>query len=83
MKWLTDRLMKTATLISQLGNVWIFGGSTDETISGRAYREGKTNPVWAKRRKFLNSLFMSSGHCQRSHMSDVYFAKMIMESRYD
>lgn len=75
------RLLNIATLFSQLINVVVFDGSPDETVSGRAWREGQTNPVWKKRQLLIDRIFRDRVHCKYSHLRDVEFAKLIMASR--
>lgn len=74
------RLARTATVLSQLANVLIFDGNCDETVSGRAWREGTIggDPKWARRARFINWLFRDPDHCFGSHMLDRRFAKMIL-----
>lgn len=77
------RLLKLSTLSSQFLNVLVFNGWPDETICGRAYREGVKlqDPKWAVRRRFLDSLFfLEKDHCLRSHELDLAFAAMVLES---
>ena len=74
-----SRLQRTATLVSQFLNVWIFDGMEDETISGRAWREGVLggDPIWARRRKIIDKLFLvitfgrDVDHCRKSHEVDL------------
>ena len=74
-----SRLQRTATIVSQLLNVWIFDGMEDETISGRAWREGVLggDPIWARRRKIIDKLFLvitfgrDVDHCRKSHEVDL------------
>lgn len=75
-----SRLLKLLTLFSQLLNVIVFNGSPDETVSGRAWREGWTNPAWRKRQLLIDRLFRDRLHCKRSHERDVLFARMILDS---
>ena len=78
-----SRLLNIATLFSQLLNVVFFDGSPDETVSGRAWREGQTNPKWQKRRQLIDRLFRDPLHCKYSHHRDVLFARMILDSIRD
>lgn len=76
------RLLRLAALGSQLVNVIVFDGSPDETVSGRAYRQGvlQLDPVWAKRRRWINRLFWwQADHCLLSHQQDVRMAKALMK----
>lgn len=75
------RLARLAALGSQLLNVVLFDGSPDETVSGRAHREGliQNVDVWERRRRFINRLFFwSDDHCQASHMQDVRMARALL-----
>ena len=75
------RLLRLAALSSQMANVVLFDGSPDETVSGRAYRQGvlQLNPKWARRRRLINRVFFwQPDHCKISHQQDVKMAKAIM-----
>jgi hypothetical protein len=78
----TSMLKKLTVLFSQLLNVLFFNGQPDETVSGRAWREGELlgDPVWSKRRKKIDALFFwAPDHCLASHLKDVEFAKLILK----
>lgn len=78
-----SRLLKLFALLSQAMQVIIFNGSPDETISGRAYRQGYLlgDRRWLKSRNLINRVFFwQPDHCRASHKKDVEFAKMIMDS---
>jgi hypothetical protein len=66
-------LFKLATLCSQAFNALVLGGSPDESVSGRAHREGWRLEWWIDR-----LFFWEPHHCRRAHESDVAFAKMIL-----
>jgi|GEM_PF-1739223 len=75
------RLLRLSAWLSQGGNVVLFNGSPDETVSGRAYRQGvlQLNPKWASRRRLINRVFFwQTDHCKISHQQDVKMAKAIM-----
>jgi hypothetical protein len=72
-----SRLGNLATIGSQLLNVLAFGGSPNETVSGRAYRQ-RSNPAWARREAWINWLFRDPDHCRTSHLEDVAFARVIL-----
>ena len=78
-----SRLLNLATLFSQMLNVVFFDGSPDETISGRAWREGRTDPKWRKRQLLIDRLFRDKLHCKYSHQRDALFARMILSSIRD
>lgn len=52
---------RTFEMLVSLGsraiNAGLFGGSTHQTLSARSFIEGRTNPVWAKRRDRIDWLF--------------------------
>lgn len=76
-----NRLLKIAALGSQLLNVVLFNGSPDETVSGRAYRQGvlQLDSGWAKRRRLINRLFWwQPDHCHNSHLQDLRMARAIV-----
>jgi hypothetical protein len=73
MRAITERLLKLCTLSSQFTNVLLFNGHPDETICGRAYREGRTNWV-----RVLDGVF-GKGHCKASHMLDIEFARLMWD----
>ncbi|HVL71238.1 MAG TPA: hypothetical protein VM434_05050 [Beijerinckiaceae bacterium] len=77
-----SRVARTLTLASQLANVWLFDGSPDETVSGRAWREGVLDPVWARRRRRIDALFRAlfgeRDHCRAAHEADRAFARLIL-----
>ena len=81
---MTSRLSRLAALVSQAANVLLFNGSADETISGRAWREGdlRGDPVWHHRRLLIDRLFWTLArqpdHCRESHQRDVEFALLIL-----
>lgn len=75
------RLLKLAALGSQLINVLVFDGSPDETVSGRAYRQGilQGDAKWAQRRKIINRLFFwDDDHCLKSHSQDRRMAEALI-----
>ena len=76
------RLVRLAALASQLLNVVIFNGSPDETVSGRAYRQGglQGDARWDNLRKLINkAFFWQPDHCRKSHQQDVRMAKALVE----
>lgn len=84
MSVVASRLSRLAALASQTANVILFNGSADETISGRAWREGELggDPVWHRRRLLIDRLFWTllrqPDHCRGSHRRDVEFALLIL-----
>jgi len=75
------KLEKLATLGSQFLNVVIYGGSPDETISARAYREGVLGgcPEWKRRADRLERWFPwdMGEHCKRSHEKDAKWCRVM------
>lgn len=75
------RLVRMAALTSQLANVLLFDGEADETISGRAWREGEIlgDPTWRRRRHLIDRVFWwQPDHCRSSHQRDIEFALLIL-----
>ena len=55
---------------SQWLNVLLLGGHPNESISGRAYREG-----WTRTVRFINALFWwQSHHCRGAYIKDLEWA---------
>jgi len=68
-----NQLTRIAAWLSQGINVCLLRGHQNETVSGRAYREG-----WLVRR-FINMLFwFQEDHCYKSHVRDVEWAKELL-----
>lgn len=78
------RLLRLAALASQTANVLLCDGEADETISGRAWREGELggDPVWRRRRELIDRVFWvllgQRDHCRQSHQRDIEFARLIL-----
>ena len=52
--------------LDQGANTIVFGGSPDETVSARCYRQ-RSIPKWAWRMKFLDRVFFwQTNHCEES-----------------
>jgi len=61
---------------SRVINAAVFGGSTHQTTSARAYIDGKTNAKWAKRRKIIDRLFwFTPNHCESAWAAEVEAAR--------
>jgi hypothetical protein len=60
----------------------LFGGSPNETLSGRSYRQGVVagHPQWRRSAEMINRLFLDPKHCKSSHELDVDFARAILEA---
>lgn len=77
-----SRLHRFAAWLSQGANLLLFNGSPDETISGRAWRQGQLQgyPGWAIARRVIDRLFFwDPDHCKNSHQQDVNFATTILK----
>lgn len=75
-----SRWFKLITVASQTLNVLLFNGSPNETVSGRAHRQGRieADPKWAKAADWINWLFRDPHHCLKSHLLDLQFARAIV-----
>lgn len=63
-------LYRVSIAIDRLANT-ILGGSVGETISSRAYRLGRTQPVWYVVNWLLDAAFFwESSHCKASYEWD-------------
>jgi len=57
---------------SRVLNAAVFGGSTHQTVSARAFIDGQAIPKWAKRRDVIDRVFFfQPGHCEKSWISEV------------
>lgn len=65
---LRDRLW---LLASQTVNALVFGGDPGESLSARSYREGQTDPVWARRRDRINRWLGDPAHCAKVYIQQV------------
>jgi hypothetical protein len=76
------RLFMVADAISQLFNVAFLPNvhetTANESISGRAYRQG-----WTRTQRFIDWLFflVESEHCKQSHYADVKRAKDLLNGK--
>ncbi len=75
-----SRLSRVASLASALVNVLVFDGSPDESISGRAYRQGVLggNRAWRRAAARINCLFRDPFHCRDAHELDLAFARAVL-----
>ena len=61
---------------SRVINAAVFGGSTHQTTSARAYIDGQTNAKWAKRRNMIDCLFwFTPNHCATAWAAEVEAAQ--------
>ena len=72
-----NRLMRALDACSQLANVVLLGGDANESISGRAYRQG-----WTRTEAAINTLlFWEPDHCRLAFEADLARARD-MATRY-
>ena len=64
-----SRLARIGDAISQLGNVLLFNGSQNHSISGDAFRYGRPLVL-----SIANWLFRDTNHCRHAHLKDVWLA---------
>lgn len=72
---------KLGSLASQLLNVVLYGGETDESVSARCHREGflGKDPEWEERRRFVNKLFfLQEDHCKAASDQDKAYAEKLI-----
>jgi len=77
---MTRRLVKALDGLSGVGNVLIYNGDPNYSISGEAYRCHRP-----KTRRLIDWLFSSFGkdHCKQAYLHDVQKARaLIVESFY-
>lgn len=75
---MTSRLIRLGDALSQLGNVLIFNGDPNYSISGEAYRKNRT-----LLRRLIDALFArwEADHCRQAYLNDVQKArKLVVES---
>lgn len=63
-----SRLIRALDAVSQLGNVLLFNGDPNYSISGEAYRRGRRR--W---RRCIDALFspFEADHCRKAYDNDV------------
>lgn len=80
-----SRLNRIWGALSQLGNVVLFNGHPNESISARCHREGKIgrNPIWLSRRDKVNWLFSrrEDDHCYNAYLTDKKWAEELINAR--
>jgi len=66
---------------SRLFNAAVFGGSTHQTTSARAFIDGKTDPEWARRRDRIDWFlaWYEADHCQRAWQQEVDAARKTLD----
>jgi hypothetical protein len=69
----------TLSVVSRFGNATFFGGSTYQSISARAWIDGETDPVWLRRRRFIDAAFRvlirQEDHCLKYYQAEVEAAQ--------
>ena len=61
-------------------NAAVFGGSTHQTTSARAFIDGLTDPKWAMRQRAIDRVFFfQPGHCERAWVAEVANAHKTLE----
>lgn len=68
-----SRLARIGDAISQVGNVLLFNGNPNHSISGDAYRYNR--PRWMA---LANWLFRDDDHCRHAHLKDVWLADRLI-----
>ena len=66
-------LHRLGDAVSQLGNVVIFKGHQNHSISGDAWLHGRHRTM-----RLANWLFRSPLHCRHAHLKDVYLADQLI-----
>lgn len=67
LKLRASRLVRVFDAVSQFFNVLLLNGDPNESISGRAYREG-----WGTAERVINAVcFWEGQHCMKAHRLDV------------
>ena len=71
-----SRLVRLGDALSQLANVLLLNGDANESISGRAHREG-----WIKAERLIDAIFApwDPQHCRIAYLMDVARAKKLIE----
>ena len=75
---MTSRLIRLGDALSQVGNVLIFNGDPNYSISGDAYRRNR--PLL---RRIIDIIFrpFEADHCRMAYLNDVQKARrLIVES---
>lgn len=72
---MTSRLNRLGDAISQFGNVLLFNGDPNYSISGEAYRKKRE---WLRR--LIDALFArwEAEHCRTAYLNDVQKARALV-----
>lgn len=70
-----NRLDHLLNILTQCGNVLLLGGHSNESISGRCYREG-----WTTAMKVIDAIFFwQPQHCEKAYLRDLEWAQQIVQ----
>lgn len=72
------RKARVADALSRLGNVVLFNGIPDESISGRSWRE-RHNRKWQFIGRIANALYKDPDHCRKAHEQSLARSKRRLE----
>jgi len=65
---------------SRVINAAVFGGSTHQTVSARAFIDGQTDPKWAKRQRAIDAVFwFMQDHCEGAWAAEVDAARKTLD----
>jgi hypothetical protein len=57
---------------SRVLNAAVFGGSTHQTVSARAFIDGMSDPKWAERQRAIDTAFwFQPNHCKTAWLQEV------------
>lgn len=71
-----SRLARFGDALSQVGNVLLFDGNQNHSISGDAWRYERKRTM-----ALANWLFRDDEHCRKAHLKDVFMAwKLVSET---
>lgn len=78
-----SRLARLGSVVSQFVNVLAFNGRPDESLSGRAHRQGTLGgrARWLLYVAVIDRLFFwEADHCAAAHREDIAFARAILNT---
>lgn len=75
---MTTRFVRALDALSQLGNVMIFNGDPNYSISGESYRKGRK-----KTQAFIDWVFspFEDDHCYNAYLNDLNKAATLVTER--
>lgn len=68
-----SRLARFGDALSQVGNVLLFDGNQNHSISGDAFRYKRPRTL-----RIANWLFRDTNHCRRAHLKDIWLADRLI-----